>query len=72
MNAAIEYVNKVAPHHDRTGCRDDDPGSEARFAPDDFGGCYRCTILHAVQLAVEVERATPSHPEPAGGKADAA
>lgn len=54
MNAAMEYVNKVAPHHDRTHCREDNPNIEARFAPDDFGGCYRCTILHAVQLAVMV------------------
>jgi len=57
MNKALEFIDKVAPYHDRTGCDDTNPGSEARFAPDDFGGCYRCTIMRAVELAVEVERA---------------
>jgi len=62
MNAAIEFVDKVAPYHDRTGCSDDNPSREARFAPDDFGGCYRCTIMRAVELAVEVERASKEKP----------
>lgn len=57
MNEAIAFVDKVAPYHDRTGCKEDDPASEARFSHDDFGGCYRCTIMRAVQLAVQVERA---------------
>jgi len=56
MNKALEFIDNVAPYHDQTGCDDANPGSEARFAPDDFGGCYRCTIMRAVELAVEVER----------------
>lgn len=56
MNEAIEYVNKIAPHHDKVSCRDTNPSGNARYKRDDFGGCYRCTILKAVQLAVIVER----------------
>jgi hypothetical protein len=55
-NQALDYLEKVAPHHDGTGCDDSRPFCEARFAPDDFGGCYRCTILEGMRLAVLVER----------------
>ena len=42
----IRYINKVAPRHDRTSCSDESP-SNARYKEDDFGGCYRCTLLRA-------------------------
>lgn len=43
----MDYINKVAPSHDKTSCSDENPSSNARYKSDDFGGCYRCTLLTA-------------------------
>lgn len=45
------FVDKVAPKHCRTSCSDESPTNE-RYAPDDMGGCYRCTLLAAYRQGV--------------------
>ena len=42
----MNYINKVAPRHCKTSCSDESPNN-ARYAPDDLGGCYRCTLIAA-------------------------
>jgi len=43
----INYVNMIAPQHDRTSCSDTNLHNAA-YGLDDYdgmGGCYRCTLL---------------------------
>lgn len=43
------YINHIAPKHDRTSCSDDNLYNAA-YAPDDFDGygrCHRCTLIAA-------------------------
>lgn len=42
----INYINQVAPDHCKSSC-DDQHINNGRYAADDFGGCYRCTLLEA-------------------------
>jgi hypothetical protein len=42
----LTYINKIAPDHCKTSC-DDEHVLNARYKEDDFGGCYRCTLLEA-------------------------
>lgn len=41
-----DYIDKLAPKHCKTSCRDDN-AANARYSEDDFGGCYRCTLIAA-------------------------
>jgi hypothetical protein len=41
-----DYIERVAPEHDKTSCSDANP-CNARYKDDDFAGCYRCTLLKA-------------------------
>ena len=40
------YIDKIAPTHDKMSC-DDTNAYNARYKEDDFGGCYRCTLIKA-------------------------
>jgi hypothetical protein len=45
-----QYVDAIAPHHERTSCSDEDLYNAA-YGIDDRGGyghCYRCTLLRVV------------------------
>lgn len=44
----LSYINTVAPEHNKTSCTDENRNN-ARYGADDFGGCYRCTLLEAGQ-----------------------
>lgn len=44
-----DYINYIAPEHDRTSCSDEDLYNAA-YSPTDFDGygrCYRCTLISA-------------------------
>jgi len=49
-----EYVDSIAPNHDRTSCTDDDLYNAAYSIADHEGRgrCYRCTLLMAVRLTL--------------------
>jgi hypothetical protein len=46
----LEYIDTIAPEHNKTSCNDRNRNN-ARYSADDFGGCYRCTLLEAAQSA---------------------
>jgi hypothetical protein len=48
----LPYIDTVAPTHERLSCTDTSP-CNSRYAPDDFGGCYRCTLLAARRQGIE-------------------
>lgn len=51
---AQKYIDKVAPHHDKSSCIDNsgEPTTEnAKYDEDDCSDCLRCTLLYAVGLA---------------------
>lgn len=45
----MKYINEIAPEHDKNSC-DDKHVNNGRYASDDFGGCYRCTLLEAARV----------------------
>lgn len=48
----LDYVNHIAPEHDRTSCSDNSLYNAA-YNQDDFDGhgrCYRCTLLMAAVI----------------------
>jgi hypothetical protein len=58
----LPYINKVAPIHEKNSCSDADP-CNARYAADDFGGCYRCTLLEAARPAPSERQPAPKKME---------
>lgn len=47
----MNYIDKLAPTHERTSCDDESP-TNARYALNDFGGCSRCTLLAAREQGI--------------------
>lgn len=57
----LDYVNHIAPEHDRTSCSDKSLYNAA-YNQDDFNGhgrCYRCTLL----MAAVIGKTEDSHSE---------
>lgn len=63
---ARAYVNKLAPNHEKNSCSEvaEKDGAQvetismnSRYASDDFGGCYRCTLMEVLNLAASGEMA---------------
>lgn len=58
----IQYVDKIAPEHDRTSCSDEILYNAA-IDTDDYAGrgrCYRCTLLQVAKHAKEDENDSDS------------
>lgn len=69
----LTYIDRVAPHHEKTSCSDAQPNN-GRYAATDLGGCYRCTLLTATvgedidTLAPEHEKTSCSDAHPVNGR----
>lgn len=46
LDTTMRWINKIAPSHSRTSCKDD-TCNNTTYAEDDFGGCRRCDLLTA-------------------------
>jgi hypothetical protein len=60
VTKAIAYIDKIAPEHERISCSElngDKSAPNARYKADDFGGCYRCTLMQVHNLAMSGEEA---------------
>lgn len=69
---ARAFVNKLAPTHDKISCSETaaSVGSQvetidlnSRYADHDHGGCYRCTLMAVLNLAVAGEMAPEEEDE---------
>lgn len=51
--SAIDYVNAIAPEHERTSCSDDNLDNAAINIDDHrgHGRCYRCTLLQVASFS---------------------
>ena len=59
LTAAMAFINKIAPTHEKISCGEnaktnppDTTAINSRYAADDMGGCYRCTLMEVHNLAV--------------------
>lgn len=67
VTKARAFINKLAPLHEKISCseaakvqggqRVETIEINSRFASDDFGGCYRCTLMAVHNHAVAGELA---------------
>ena len=67
VTKAREFINTLAPSHEKISCseaakvqggqRVETVEINSRFASDDFGGCYRCTLMAVHNRAVAGELA---------------
>lgn len=67
ITKAREFINTLAPTHEKISCSDaakvqggqrvETIELNSRFASDDFGGCYRCTLMAVHNFAVAGELA---------------
>ncbi len=67
LTTAMAFINKLAPTHEKISCGEnakanppDTTAINSRYAADDFGGCYRCTLMEVHNLAVSGELAPPA------------
>lgn len=69
---ARAFVNKLAPTHDKISCTEagvrdgaqvETVDMNSRYADHDHGGCYRCTLMSVLNLAVAGEMAPPEDDE---------
>ena len=61
---ARAFINKLAPKHEKISCTElanvdgtqvETVDINSRYKNDDFGGCYRCTLMSVLNLAVAGE-----------------